>query len=153
MPEERAAPTTAPAPLTPQALRRWREQCGLTQRELGRRVGYSAAHVTMMERGRRAVSAPLAAYVQAHPAPRAAGLYALDRAGLERALNGWSSYVGFARWWGVAGGTVTRWRYGHAPLPPELRAWLRAGAPRHWDGCTNWHKHRGENGTTATDRL
>jgi DNA-binding XRE family transcriptional regulator len=153
MPEEPAAPATAPAPLTRQALRRWRLQSGLTQRELGIRVGYSPAHVTMMERGLRAVSAPLAAYVRAHPAPPAAGLYALDREGLERALNAWPSYAGFARWWGVAGGTVTRWRYGHAPLPPELLAWLRAGAPHRWDGCTNWHKHRGENGATAADGL
>jgi transcriptional regulator with XRE-family HTH domain len=128
--------------MTGPELRRWRRCSGLTQRELAYRVGYQPPNVTAMETGARPVMPAVEAYVRAHPAPEHTGDYTLDPAGLERALRTFGSYAVFARWWGVAELTLRRWRFGEQSLPMPLRAWLRAGAPHRWDGCTHWHRRR-----------
>lgn len=125
--------TTRAIDLTPDAIQTWREAHGWDRPSVARVLGVSDGLIGMYERGERRPTAALAAYIAAHPAPLAVNRYPATTDGLLAAIGAdWPHKCAWCQWWGTSEVSLYRWLAGEFELPVEVRAWLRAGAPREW---------------------
>ena len=88
-------PSAGPLEFFGAELRRWRTAAGLSQEQLGQRVGYSGAQVGRVETGERAPSQDFAQHCD-RALPAAGGLFARIHALARRCDGGYPSW--FAGW-------------------------------------------------------
>lgn len=115
-------------------LREWRERIGWPRHRLALHLGYSHGSVVLRwEDGTRRIPSHVATFVEDHLVPAPTTVVTDPSAALRAAIQAAGlSPSRWAAWWGSHYHAVCRWLNGSEPVPSDIQAWLRAGAPSDW---------------------